>query len=414
MRNTLIRAVLGSVVATFASVPSSAQERSFGGPNTVENTLTFDREQIDSFFTLDTLEPYFGFKAGLEEKYGLSFGADYTTLTLVADDSQGDQQAASGIARLFGTWTLLGRGTPNTGSIVVKGEHRHGYTDVVPGAFGFETGYVGLYNGPFSDQGPRMTNFYWKQGLLDGRATLIAGFLDTTDFVDVYALANPFTHFGNFAFSTGSATIGIPDDATLGVAAAGFLTDNIYAIAAVADANAQSDDIFRGFETFFDHRDYFTSIEIGYTTAPERLIFDNVHVTLWHTDGSDILAVSDGWGTNASATWYLNDRWLPFVRMGYAEDGGALLERSVSVGLGWQPRPGPGRDVLGAGVNWGRPNKGSFGPNLDDQWTAEVFYRVNLGKQLALTPSVQLVANPALSPTDDLIAIFGLRTRLAL
>ena len=393
---------------------ADAQQSGFGGPNAVENTIASDREQVDAFFTLDILDPYFEFKAGLEEDIGLSFGTDYTALAFAATDSAGDDSAASGIARVFGSWTLLGRDTPNAGSLVFKGEHRHGYTDVAPGGFGFETGYVGLYNAPFSDQGPRMTNLYWKQKLLGGRATVTAGFLDTTDYVDAYALANPWTHFGNFAFSTGSATISLPDDATLGIAAAAFLTDNIYAIAGMADANADSADIFRGFETFFDDREYFSSIEIGYTTAPERLIFDNVHVTAWHTDGSQALAVNNGWGINASATWYIEDQWMPFLRAGYADDGGSLLERSISVGLGWQPEPGPGRDVVGVGLNWGQPNADTFGPGLDDQWTGEMFYRFNLGKQLALTPSVQLVSNPALNPTDDFLAIFGLRTRLAL
>lgn len=391
-----------------------AQQAAFGGPGSVDKTIRSDREQIDALFTLDVLDPYFAVKDNIADQYGLRFSFDYTALAFAGTGEIGDDAAASGIARFFGAWELVNRGTANSGRFVFKAEHRHGYTDMAPSGYGFDTGYVGIYNAPFSDQGPRMTNFYWKQRLFDGRATVVAGFLDTTDYVDAYALSNPWAHFGNFAFSTGSATIGLPDDATLGVAAAGFLTDNVYAIAGVTDANAQSNNMFQGFETFFDEKEYFTSLEIGYTTAPERLIFDNVHLTLWHTDGSETLAVNNGWGANASATWFIDEQWLPFFRAAYAEDGGALLERSVSIGLGWQPRPGPGRDVLGAGLNWGRPNADSFGPGLSDQWTAEVFYRLNLGKQLAITPSVQLISNPALNPQDDFLAIFGLRTRLAL
>ena len=54
----------------------------------------------------------------------------------------------------------------------------------------------------------------------------------------------------------------------------------------------------------------------------------------------------------------------------------------------------------------------SFGDGLDDQWTGEVFYRINLGKHFAVTPDVQVLVNPALDPDKDIIGIFGLRARL--
>ena len=167
------------------------------------------------------------------------------------------------------------------------------------------------------------------------------------------------------------------------------------------------------FENFFDESDFFSSIEMGWTSAPDRLIFDNIHATLWNTDGSEQLGVNDGWGVAGSATWYVEDQWLPFIRGGYSEDGGALLEASVSAGLGWQPKPGPGHDILGVGLNWGRPNSDSFGSGLDDQWTGELFYRINLGKHFAITPNVQLLIDPALNSDEDFVGVFGLRGRLA-
>ena len=36
-----------------------------------------------------------------------------------------EDEAASGIYRLFGSWDLVGRGTPNVGKVVFKVEHRH-------------------------------------------------------------------------------------------------------------------------------------------------------------------------------------------------------------------------------------------------------------------------------------------------
>lgn len=75
---------------------------------------------------------------------------------------------------------------------------------------------------------------------------------------------------------------------------------------------------------------------------------------------------------NFTYTRFLNGKWLPFLRAGYADDGGSLLEASVSAGFGYHR----GKDLLGVGVNWGRPNESTFSPGLDDQLT--VFYRATL------------------------------------
>ena len=50
---------------------------------------------------------------------------------------------------------------------------------------------------------------------------------------------------------------------------------------------------------------------------------------------------------------------------------------------------------------------------MRDQYTIEVFYRWQLGENLALTPDLQFILDPALNPNDDFLFIFGLRLRLA-
>ena len=102
---------------------------------------------------------------------------------------------------------------------------------------------------------------------------------------------------------------------------------------------------------------------------------------------------------------------MPFFRAGFSEDGGALLERSVSAGLGHY-MPGRG-DLVALGLNWGRPST-DFGPNPDEQITSEVFYRVQLSPNFALTPTVQYVNDPALNPGASSAWFLGVRARLAL
>jgi porin len=62
--------------------------------------------------------------------------------------------------------------------------------------------------------------------------------INTSDWIDVYALAPPWTGFTNFSFATGSATIAPPDEAALGAYFNAMLTDDIYVVAGFADSNA--------------------------------------------------------------------------------------------------------------------------------------------------------------------------------
>ena len=98
---------------------------------------------------------------------------------------------------------------------------------------------------------------------------------------------------------------------------------------------------------------------------------------------------------------------MPFVRGGWSDGDAALMSRSLSTGVGYLAR---NRDLVGLGLSWERPGANT----LDDQYTAELFYRLQLSKNFALTPDMQVIADPALNPNEDVIYLFGLRARLTL
>ena len=383
-----------------------------GSPDQVDNQLATDAAPKQGLVRLGFLDPYFAFKERLKENTGLGFGVDYSTVFLKASASPDEDKAASGMVRLFGSWDLVGRGSNNNGAIVFKVEHRHRYTSIAPKTLSFNIGYAGMFAPPFSDQKLRLTNLYWRQRLGGGRFVVLAGFLDATDFVDVYALASPWLHFTNLTFSTGSAAIGLPNDGLLGIAAAAWVTDNVYAIASLGDNGSDPTKPFTGFDRFVNVREYFKSVEVGWTTSKDRAYFDNVHVTLWHSDEKSETGDPSGWGVNVSGTAYINDKVLPFIRAGYTEDGGSLLQKSVSAGVGYHPVPG--RDLLGFAANWGEPNATTWGEGLRNQVSFELFWRWYLGEQLAVTPDVQYLIHPALNPDENAIWLVGVRARFVL
>ena len=383
-----------------------------GSPDQVDRQLETDREPREALVTMDFMAPYFDFKERLRERAGLAFTVDYSSMFWGSNESLGAKRASSGIVRLYGSWDLVGRGTENNGAFIFKVEHRHGYTDVTPFGFGFETGYVGIVSPPFSDQGLRWTNLYWRQRLASGRVVALVGFLDATNFVDIYGLASPWMHNTNLTFSTGSAAIGLPNDAGLGAAVGVWLSDQVYSIASVVDNAADPTKPFEGFDRFFNTRQYFSSIELGWTTARDRAYFDNVHLTLWHSDAKSEVGDPSGWGLNVSATTFIADKVMPFLRAGYTEDAGSLLQKSVSTGLGYQAVPG--RDLLGVAFNWGQPNETTWGGKLRDQYGFEVFWRWWLGQQVAVTPDLQYIIRPALNTDVDSLWYLGVRARLVL
>jgi porin len=261
-----------------------------------------------------------------------------------------------------------------------------------------------------SNQGTRLTNLYWKQNLKQGRVEIIAGMIDTTDWVDLYALASPWTSFSNFALATGGASIPVPDDAALGVYVNAMLTDNLYVIGGFADSNANSSDPFNGFDTFFNKHEFFKTAEFGWTTSQDRFYFDNTHLTVWHADERVEAGVSSGWGAAFSFEHGFDDKWVPFVRAGYANDGGTLLQKTLSAGLGFHFKDDV--SLLGLGFNWGQPNENTFGPGLRDQSSVELFARLQVMRNLQITPPPMRLRNPARNPDADHSWVFGLRARV--
>jgi porin len=395
--------------------PAAAQQ--FGGAGSVPGQLEQDRRLTDALTDVTLPQSYTGWKKGLRENNGLDFTVDYSATTLWATNTSkntftpnNEDFFAGGVIRFFGQWDLTGGESGNTGSLIWKIENRHGYTDTAPNGAKTEIGYIGLISPVYSDIGTRLTNLYWKQNLNQGRIEIAAGFLDTTDWVDVYALAPPWTGFTNFAFATGSATIAPPDEAALGAWFNAMLTDDVYLLAGFADSNSDSTDPFNGFDTFINDHEFFKSVEVGLVTSRDRFYLDNTHITLWHADEREEAGVKNGYGAAFSYSHSFDEQWMPFLRGGYAKDGGTLLQKSLSTGLAYHW--GKNNSMFGLGLNWGQPNEDTFGSNdLDDQYAIEIFSRLQITQDFQLTPDLQYIRNPALNTDADYSWVFGLRAR---
>jgi len=133
----------------------SSQPLPLAGPEQVENRLHIDANRVSPLFPSDFGRGYFDWKERVKEENGVGFGGDYSFAYLSASESLGDDDAFSGMYRMFGTWEATSDGRGNSGALIWKVEHRHAYgSNIAPGSLGLETGYIDLHLPPCRQAGP--------------------------------------------------------------------------------------------------------------------------------------------------------------------------------------------------------------------------------------------------------------------
>ncbi|UWR03537.1 carbohydrate porin [Ruegeria conchae] len=390
----MIRLLVAALSIAFAG---GASAQGLSGPSSVEADLEpgdgLTDPQYRSDFPRNIAPGWFRWKDRVAEE-GFRFNIDYLALGQSSNADLGTGEAASGIARFYGSWQATERG-----SLTFKIEDRHSYTDVAPQFLGLDGGALSITGTAFNDNGLLLTNLFWTQRAENGSWALQVGQIDVTDFVDIYGLVSPYSGFQNLSFNT-NPTMNTPNQG-LGIAGGVKLSENFYAVASVSDASADPSD--PNFDVFSDGN-LFKSLELGYTSGFDRIYFDNIHLTLWHADAADDGSRPEDYGAAFSAAWFVGNTWMPFFRAGASKGTAALYDRSVSAGLGYYGR---NTDLAGLGLNWAEA-RGIDG----DQFTLEAFYRFSISPGLQITPSLQFISDPLLNPTQDSITLFGLRTRI--
>jgi len=375
---------------------SAEESAQLDGPGSVSGQIQRDR-QTQRVFGPQEL------KDRLESRYGLSLGADFNVLAQQISESPGQTDGVGGAARVYGRWTLVGRDRePDVGALVFKVEYRNSLgTELPPQAILSTAGVAGISGPTFSDAGGVLTNLFWTQAVAQNRFAFNAGVVDPTDYVDVYALVNPWTEFNNLAFST-SPTIQTPNQG-LGAAARWSITSHAYLLAGFSDANSDPHHP-EDFLSSFAEGEYFKHLEVGLVGSWLTRASHKAHVLLWQVDDREEARVDGGWGATFSWSTELDNGLVPFFRGGYSDSGGILVDRTLSTGFGYAI--GDEDNFFGFGLNWGRA------PDVErNQYQLESFFRTYIVGGLSIVPSVQYILNPAHEPEVSNLWLLALRLR---
>ena len=365
-----------------------------------------DREKDPAFRfpTIDAaFKPWTDWKATNSKEHGVQLSAHYSTLFQGLSDTipGGDDKASGGVFRGTLKWTLVGRDTPNTGSLNVMLDHRHGFRDTAPADLGGQAGYIGLTGTFYNDIGFAVINLNWQQGFNNGNTGLVVGRYDPNDYMNILGYVNPWTIFSNLAINL-EPSVALPDS-SWGIGAGHWFNDQWYVLGGVNDANGAGND---NLEFFDGGAEFFKYAHVGWSPSKGERYFKNVHVMTWHVDEREKAGIDSAHGVALAANWTFDDRWMPFARLAFSKGAAPIYNESVTLGLirKFMYRS----DLVGISANYGSPPDGS----LRNQTTIEGFWRFQFAQNLAITPSLQLLIDPALNPDENQVWVYGLRVRM--
>jgi porin len=378
----------------------------FGGPTSPAGEMDEADAEVDPAFRFSAFdkafEPWTEWKRRQNTEHGFQLSAHYSTLVQSASDVIGtEDKATAGVLRGTMRWTLVGQDTPNHGSLNIMLDHRHGFRDETPANLAGQFGYIGQTGVFYNDMGFAVINLNWQQALRDGNAGFVAGRYDPNDYMNVLGYVNPWTIFSNLAINL-DTSIALPDS-SWGIGGGTFVSDQFYVIGGINDANGNGGD---DLEFFDGGAEFFKYVHLGWTPSKDERYFKNFHVMAWHVDDREDLGIASAKGITFAANWTFDDRWMPFARLGWSSGSAPIYNESFTLGVihKFMYRS----DLVGLAANFGSPPDDT----LRDQTSVEAFWRFQFSENLAITPSAQLIIDPALNPVDDKVWVWGVRMRL--
>jgi hypothetical protein len=423
---TVSKAILITICAVGVAISAAAQERApsgttksgyattptLEGPDGVTTQLEQDDATVGGLLspdgTLKVFEPWYNFKRGLNQKYGLQLSFSLQALYQSADETlTGVSDASATRSQIQGAWTLLNRGGKNTGRLTFRLRNQQAWDDNIPPTqLAPQFGSIANSGTGFSDAGFNVAELAWRQSFADDRFRVIGGVISSIAWYNTSALSASLTGFQNSGMQA-SLSKAEPGRG-FGLGFGSQFGPKFAMVAGVHDANGSATE--NPFDTI-EQDEYFYSAEFRYLPSGiKNQLWDSVKVQFWYQDALKEKGLSAGSGVAWQAGYLFDDRWYPFAFGGWSDGNASIFKQDFVAGFGVKldtPRR-PSNDMFGVAAGWGNPSVDA----LQDQYTAEMFYRLQLLSSFAITPSVQVVRNPAANPEDDHVVLWGLRTRI--
>jgi porin len=339
----------------------------------------------------------------LYEATGLRLGAANTMLFMDPIGGQSSKYGAAYDLDVISSWTLIGRGTEDTGRLVATFEYRERIGDQPPSALGAQMGTLVAPTAAFNDRRAVVRDLYWVQRLFDARLRILIGRADPSDYVGAIWLGNVNNSFVNRSFSANPA-IPFPGHGPM----LGFSirpTDLFYATAGAS--NAYSRTTLVEINSLFDEWDLFEFGEIGYTPTFAGLGEGRYSVGLWHMDARKKLALPEDEGMTVILNQNLGDTFQVFARYAYSNGTLTNVRQIAQAGLGISGLLGRKDDLTGAAFSVNIPRSSAS----RTETVLEVFHRFQVSNHNQFSLGLQLIANPGNATENETAGVFYARWR---
>ena len=399
-------------------------------PNLLDGTLSGkgDQEDADSlrrgWLRFPTrLGPWFSLKQQWRTDYRLTIGGSYGALWQNYSESVvGESHAVGGKFAFNVGYELFRRRQPEAlwFELVLEDRRPLG-TELTPLLGGIAAGSLSLTTATWGAFDIGVTQIYLRQNLADNRFQYAVGKIMAPTFVHAYPFFDDNRQFFNQGFAT---LLPVPLRGFGGVAAF-YPVDGSRFYVQSGMYTLNSDDTGFTADDFFTKAEHFYHLDFGFTglarsplplQARGPMDVNNVSISGWYRNAQEN-GTPEAVGIAVNANYVVGGDYMVFGRGGWIN--GSLFRGFATTGVGWRPRAAPA-DLFGVGLSWARPTHRpnpvtDLIPGLDalrEQYTWETFYRFHVTPNLALTPDLQLVVHPALTPSVNHLWAFGFRTRV--
>jgi porin len=340
----------------------------------------------------------------LYEATGLRLGAANTMLYIEPIGGQSSKYGAAYDLDLISSWTLIGRGTEDTGRLVATFEYRERMADQPPSALRAQMGTLVAPTNAFNDRREVVRDLYWVQRLFDARLRILIGRADPSDYVGAIWLGNVNNSFVNRSFSANPA-IPFPGHGPM----LGFSirpTDLFYVTAGAS--NAYSRTTLVEINSLFEEWDFFEFGEVGYTPTFAGLGEGRYSVGLWHMDARQKLALPEDEGVTVILNQNLGDTLQVFARYAYSDGTLTNVRQIAQAGLGISGLLGRKDDLTGAAFSVNIPRSSAS----RTETVLEVFHRFQVSNYNQFSLGLQLIANPGNATENEAAGVFYARWRI--
>ena len=341
----------------------------------------------------------------LYEATGLRLGAANTMLYMEPIGGQSSQYGAAFDIDLLSSWTLIGRGTEDTGRLVVTGEYRQKFAVQAPSVLGRQMGTLVAPTNAFNDRGWVVRDLYWIQRLFNARLRILVGRGDPSDYVGAIWMGNVNNSFVNRSFSANPAVAFPGHGPILGVSIRP--TDLFYLTGGAS--NAYSETTTAQVDSLFSQWDFFEFSEIGYTPTFNGLGEGRYSVGLWHMDARQKLGLPEDEGITVIFNQNLGGRLQVFARYAYSDGTLTNLRQMAQAGLGLNGLLGRKDDLTGAAFSVNIPRSTAS----RTETVLEVFHRFQVSNHSQFSVGLQLIANPGNAADDEAAGVFYARLRMS-